>query len=141
MNYKGIPLVVKPWYWNIIPTLRWCGASAHFSKIILRKDVYDDVTSKNPSPFWIALLEHEVRHIERQRAMGKWKFQLLYQLSPRFRIEEELIADKVRFEYLKKHKVPYSLEGRAKMLSSWKYFWAINYEDALRKLKRLYSKV
>src|SRR5687767_10902008 len=102
MLYKGIPLVIKPWYWNIIPTLKWCGASAQFSKIILRKDVYDDVTSKNPSSFWIALLEHEVRHIERQQAIGEWKFQLLYQLSPRFRIEEELLADKARFEYVKK---------------------------------------
>lgn len=139
MNYKGIPLVLKPWYWNVIPTLKWCGASAHYSKIILRKDIYDDITSNNPNPVWVALLEHEAKHIERQRKMGKWKFQFYYQLSPKFRINEELEADKARFQYLKKHNIPYSLEDRAKMLSSWKYFWAIGYKEVRKRLEKIFE--
>jgi hypothetical protein len=140
VKYKGVPLVVKPWYWNILPHLKWCGASAQYSKIILRKDIYDDVTSTNPSPLWVALLEHEVKHIERQKKMGKWKFQFFYQFSPRFRINEELIADKARFEYVKKHKIKYDLEERARMLSSWKYFWAISYTKVKKELEDIYKK-
>ncbi len=139
MTYKGIPLVVKPWYWNVLPNLRWCGASAQYSKIILRKDIYDDVTSKNPSPVWIALLEHEVKHIERQRKMGKWKFQFFYQLSPKFRINEELIADTARFKFIKKHSIKYDLDERAMMLSSWKYFWATSYKEVRKRLEKAYE--
>jgi hypothetical protein len=139
MKYKGVLFIVKPWYWNYIPTLAWTGASAHFDKIILRKDIYEDVTSKNPSPANIALLEHELKHIERQRKVGKWRFWLLYQFSSKFRINEELIADKARFKFIRQNKVEYDLQKRAEMLSSWKYFWGISYVSAKAQLEKLYE--
>lgn len=139
MKYKGIPLEVKPWYWNIIPTLAWCGASAQYSKIILRKDIYRNVLSNRPSPVNIALLEHEAKHIERQQRIGRWKFQLYYQFFPKFRIYEELVADYARFKYLKKHNIKYNLDQRAKMLSSWKYMWGVSYKDVKKELNRLYK--
>ena len=139
MKYKGIPLVEKPWYLDMLPTHKWISAQANYSKIWVKKDILNNLISNNSSPFWISLMEHEVKHIERQHEIGKWKFWLYYKLFPKFRINEELIADKARIEYVKKHNVPYSIEDRARMLSSWKYFWGISYENAKRKLEKIYN--
>ena len=141
MKYKGVPLVPKPWYFDLLPTHRWIGAQANYSSIYVRKDILNNLNSKNPSPFWISLMEHEIMHIKRQKELGKWKFWIRYKLFPKFRIREELIADSARFKYIKKHKVPYSIEDRAKMLSSWKYFGMISYKDVKNELERRYREV
>ncbi len=139
MKYKGVLLVKKPWYLDLLPTHRWISAQANYSSVWVKKHILDDLLSGKPSPFWISLMEHELKHIERQKEIGKWKFWLYYKLSPKFRINEELIADSARFVYVKKNKVPYSIEDRARMLSSWKYFWGISYKNAKKELEKRYQ--
>lgn len=139
MKYKGIQLLEKPWYLDLLPTHRWISAQANYSSIWVKKNILDNLLSENPSPFWISLMEHEIKHIERQKEVGKWKYLLYYNLFPKFRINEELIADSARFKYVKKHKVPYSIEDRARMLSSWKYLGRISYKKAREELERRYK--
>ena len=105
--------------------------------IFLPKDIYDDILSKSPKPQSIAILLHEKTHLERQKGKGIILWITLYMISPKFRLNEELLAFKEQIKYLKKLNLTLDLELRAKRLSSWLYLWCISYKKALLELKKL----
>src|SRR3989339_225300 len=89
--------------------------------IFLPKDIYDDILSKSPKPQSIAILLHEKAHLKRQKEKGIILWITLYIFSPKFRLNEELLAFKEQIKYLKKLNLTLDLELRAKRLSSWLY--------------------
>lgn len=139
LTYKGIEVIKTPWYLRWSPWYRFFRASAMYSKIILREDIFNNLFSKNPDPSNVAMMEHEITHIKRQEKIGIWKFQTKYNLFPKFRLQEELEADKARIKYLKEHNLPNEFDARAKQLSSWGYYWMIKEKDAKKALEKIWK--
>ena len=138
LTFKKFSVIKKPWYWSLSPVHRKCGGAISFGKIVLRKDFFSDYATGNPSPITIGLLIHETEHLKRQKLIGFWRYVIQYNLSPRFRINEEFEADKARIRYLKKNGVEWDLDARARMLSSYQYWWAISYKEAKRILEKMW---
>lgn len=129
---------VKQHLWNIFPFTKYT-ANAIYPNIYVSKDVYENLNSKKPSPRYVAVLEHEQTHIERQRKMGWIKWGLKYALSYDFRFNEELEAIKAAMKYLKEMKSNFDTEKRAKFLSGWLYLWCVSYEKAKEELDRAWK--
>lgn len=95
--------------------------------------------TKNPNPYYIATLEHEKRHLEREKEVGFLKFGFKYLFSPKFRFQEELIADKEAMKFLKKKGLTFNIEKSARYLSSWLYLWPVSEEKAKKELTKLWK--
>ncbi len=110
---------------------------AFLKTVFLRRDIYDDLKSPRPSPKSVGFLIHEQTH---RRRMSNFEF-VIYWFDPKLRFQEELMADKERFKYLKKNKVKFDFEKRAKDLSSIYYLWCTSYENAKAELMRVWREV
>lgn len=139
MKYKRIEVKKKPEFWKFIPWLSSYTAQSFFSKIYVSNEIFESLNSKNPSPRFIATLEHERKHIERQREAGLVQFGVRYLFSPKFRLQEELIAIKESMKYLKKNGLSFDINRGAKFLSSWLYLWMTSYDKAKEKLKKIWK--
>ena len=84
-------LKVKGFLWKLTPMANTT-AQTIYPNIYLPKAWYEDITSPHPKPMYIAVLEHEKLHINRQKELGMLKFGLLYFLNPKFRFDEEFDA-------------------------------------------------
>ena len=126
--------------WKFLPKIiSTKTAQCIYPFIFLPEDIYKDLISPIPKPQSIAIFLHEKFHLERQKRIGILQWSILYIISPKFRLNEELLAFKEQIEYLKKHNLTLDLELRAKRLSSWLYLWCVSYEKALLKLKSFNS--
>ncbi|MFZ5365780.1 MAG: hypothetical protein ACOZBZ_00620 [Patescibacteria group bacterium] len=139
LAYKGVRIKKIPWFLGFLFNPRKRNGMAYGSQIYVSEKVYHDLRTKNPDPFHIAILEHEITHLKGKRQIGKWKYGLKFWLSPKFRLQEELRADRAMMLYLKKRKLSFPIEKRAKKLSSKLYFWMISYPEAKRKLTRIWK--
>lgn len=139
MKYQGFKVKVKPFLWQFLPWFSSYTAQAIYPYIFVSKKVFENLQSKNPNPRFIATLEHEKRHLEREKEVGFLKFGLKYLFSPKFRFQEELIADKEAMKLLKKRGLPFNIEKGAKYLSSWLYLWAVSEEKAKKELTELWE--
>ena len=128
-----------PWWFKFNIFARKAVGLGGRKYVYFNHELLKDLLSDNPSHENIAILLHELKHQERMNEVP-W-FKLKYVLSAKFRIQEELIADEPRFKYLKENGVEMDLVGRAKRLSGPMYRWAISYDDALERLRRLWNKV
>ncbi len=108
----------------------------NYPYIYFNIDIYEDIISTNPDPLNIGMVLHEFEHIKRIEKMGKYKFIFLYSISNKFRLKEEIEADKSRFKYLKDLNININLEERARKLSGIIYFWMISYKKALILLQK-----
>lgn len=131
-----LPLNTKPklGLWKLIPFLANKTAHGIYPNVYLPESIFNDLKSKSPNPYNVALLFHEQEHIKRQKDQGIVSWLLKYILSPKFRFEEEILADIPKIKYLKSKKIEFDLEKRAKQLSSWIYLWPVSYEEAKEKL-------
>ncbi len=131
-----LPPNIKPYpfFWKKIKFLNRIGGDAIYPFIFLRNDIFNDLKSSSPNPLSIALLEHELLHLKRQKEQGPLVFSLKYIFSSRYRIKEELLAYKRQAEILKKYNKEFDKKVIAKNLSSWMYLWAISYNEALKLL-------
>lgn len=125
---------IKSGLWNITPLLSTYTCNAIYPNIYVPKEIYKNLSSKNPKPEYIAILKHEDTHIQRQKSQGWILWGLKYAFSSKFRFEEELIAIKAGMKYLKKHKLTFDTDRRAKFLSSYVYLWCVSYKEAKTKL-------
>jgi len=107
--------------------------------IYFRKDIYENLKSDKPDPVNKGMLLHEFRHIERMEEIGVFKFKMKYIFSLKFRLQEELEADKVRFRYFKDNNVAFDLEGRARRLSGIMYLWMISYPRAIQLINEVWD--
>lgn len=133
MEYKGIKVIKKPWLSHT--------AQAIFPYIFVPEKFYNNLFFENPNPRYIAILEHEKKHLERQKEMGLFNFGLRYLLSPSFRLKEELIAIKESMKYLKEKEFDFDFEKNAKWLSSWLYLWMVPYERVKRELEKVWEEI
>lgn len=141
MKYKGITIKRKPNFWNLLPWLSSYTAQAFFSKIYVSEELYNDLKSKKPKPRSIATLEHERKHIERQKKLGLINFGIRYVFFPKFRLDEELLAIKESMKYLKRRGLDFDIERATGFLSSWLYFWMTSYNEAKRELEKIWEEV
>lgn len=141
MEYKGITVRKKPKIWEFVPWLSSYTAQAIYPYIFVSKEVYNDLNKPRPSHKYIAVLEHEKKHIERQKELGFIKFGIGYLLSPKFRFQEELLAIKEGMKYLKKNKLTFDTDRSARYLSSWLYLWMASYVKAKKELDRLWHEI
>lgn len=140
LTYKDIPVFEKPWFMKL-PIMRKARGAAFSSKIYLREDLFNKFRFNNPDCETLSVLEHEVVHIKRGKEKGIFKTSLLYWLSPRMRIEEEIAAIREEMKVLKSTKQDFDFNKRAKNLSGIPYLWAISYKDAYRKLTKLWQEI
>ncbi len=138
MEYKGIKVIKKPSFLNFIPVFSYT-AQAISPFILVNPEVYESLTSHNPNPRYIAVLEHERKHIERQKELGFIKFGIKYFFSPEFRFQEELLAIKEGMKYLRRNKLNFDTSRSAKFLSSWLYLWMVPYERAKKELDKAWE--
>ncbi|MBI4037348.1 hypothetical protein HY385_02905 [Candidatus Daviesbacteria bacterium] len=136
-----LPSYVKPqpWYFEYLPWLSRQHGTTILQNIYLRRDIFKDLKSPNPSPRNIAVLEHEMTHYKRIKQMGILKFSMKYLLSGKFRFNEELIANKNAFKILKKNTMEQDLDKKAQLLSGWLYLWPVPYKFAKEELKKAWE--
>ena len=118
MEYKGITVKKKPKIWEFIPWLSSYTAQAIYPNIFVSKEVYEDLSRSKPNHKFVAVLEHEKKHIERQKELGFIKFGIGYLFSTKFRFQEEFLAIKEGMKYLKKNKLTFDTDKSARYLSS-----------------------
>lgn len=129
----------KPW---LIDQLPWVGrgtSTALYPYVWLSGKTYDNLTGPHPDPYSVALLLHEQEHIARMKKAGPGRWIFRYLASGSFRFEEEVAAIRPQYGYLKREKLDAHMEFRAKRLSGWLYFWPVSYNQALKRLKRLWE--
>lgn len=137
--YKGVRIKKIPWFLWFLFNPRKRNGMASSSQIYVSQKVYNDLRTKNPDTFCIAILEHEMTHLKRKRQFGKWRYGLKFWLSGKFRLQEELMADKAMMLYLRRKRLSFPIKKRAKKLSSKLYLWMISYPEAKRRLTRMWK--
>lgn len=140
MEYKGIKIIKKPSFCRFIPGFSYT-AQAISPFILVTPEVYDNLALGNPHQMFVAVLEHERKHIEREGNLGFIKFGIKYLFSPEFRFQEELLATKEGMKHWKKNKLSWDTKRSAKFFSSWLYLWMVPYERAKRELDKLWNEV
>lgn len=140
MEYKGIKVIKKPSFLGFIPGFSYT-AQAISPFILVSAEVYGNLISKNPNPRYIAALEHEKKHVEREKELGFINFGIKYLFSPEFRFQEELLATKEGMKYFKQNKLDFDTSRSAKFMSSWLYLWMVPYERAKRELDRAWEEI
>lgn len=136
LKYEGILVKQKPRICNLLPWISSYTAQAIYPNIYVSEEVYEDLTRIRSKAGYVAVLEHEKKHIERQKELGVFKFGIKYLFSPKFRFKEEILAIKASMKYLKKKGLDFEVEKRAKWLSSWLYLWMTSYDDAKKALQK-----
>jgi len=134
MKYKRIP-----WYWKLSPFAYGAYAAASDPYILLSKKLYEEVLSGTPSLDTLGIIEHEKAHLLHQKMMGKWKLIFKYWFSPRFRLQEELYAERARFAFLKSRGGTVDLDHRARRMSGILYGWMVSYNRARILLIRIWD--
>lgn len=135
------PYIKSKKYIDFLPLIGKSTTNSVYPFIFFPDKIYNDLKSSNPNPINIALLTHEEVHRKRQVQMGALRFTIKYLLSPKFRINEELIADREYMKILKKNKLKFDIDKRAKQLSGHTYLWAISFEKAKELLEKITSEI
>ncbi len=130
---------IKPRIWEFLPWFSKYTAQAIYPDIYFSKEAYQKLVSSDP--VYIAALIHEQEHIKRQKREGwiKWGFKYIF--SGKFRFNEELEAIKASMKYLKRKKIGFDIEKKARILSGWLYFWPVGYKTAERELKKVWGEI
>lgn len=141
LKYKGITVKKKPKLWDLIPWLFSYTAQAIYPNIFVSERVWENLSRIRSNAYYVAALEHEKKHIERQKKLGFFNFGVKYLFLPKFRFKEELFAIKASMKYLKEKKLNFDIEGKAKFLSSWLYLWMISYDRAKEELEKAWEDI
>ena len=130
---------VKPRWMEIFPLTGVNTITAIYPNIYIPEKHLAKFTAKDSDPKYKATLLHELEHIKREKQQGMWKFGLRYIFFSKFRLEEELIADKASINYLKKQQIKFDIAVRAKMLSGWNYLWPASIGYVTSRLEQLWA--
>lgn len=130
---------VKSGLWNLTPWLNKFTANAIYPNIYLPKKVYENLCCQTPNLEYIGILIHEEMHIKREKQIGPIKFGLIYLISPKFRFNEELVATKEKYKFLKKHNIDPRIVKSAKALSGWLYLWPVSFAYAKKELEKAWE--
>lgn len=86
---------------------------------------------------YIALVEHEFIHLRRISETGAIKWYLKYLFSPRFRINEEVLAYKKQIQVLRENNQKVDIDKFAEILSSFTYLKMVTKDKAKSLLSEL----
>ncbi len=133
----------KPWFFTFIPKLNTYTANSIYPYIFLPKDIYINLSTDNPNPYYVALLIHEETHYVRQKHIGVFIFTLKYLFDSKFRKKEELLAVKEAIKYLKKQGISFNFNEHERNLSNYLYLYPISkyYKYDKEKLQKVWSEV
>jgi len=140
VEYKGIKVIRKPSFCRFIPGFSYT-AQAISPFVLVTAEIYNNLASENPNPRFVAALEHEKKHIGRQKELGVFNFGIKYLFSLEFRFQEELLATKGGMKHMKETKLSWDIERSAKSFSSWLYLWMVPYERAKRELEKVWEEI
>src|SRR5258708_6771651 len=112
---------------------------AFFGNIYLRDSLWKDYLTGDPSPRTLSILAHERTHIK--RLGNNIKLQVKYWSDPGFRLQEELAAIHEEMKVLKTHNEKFTIDERARDLSSVAYLWCTDYETAKSKLENVWKEI
>lgn len=129
----------QPSFYKFIPWLKRHKAGTIGYVVFIRPDIFEDLKKDNPTPESVSVLLHEQEHLKNAREIGLIKFGLRYLLSGKGRFNEELSANKAAFKYLKDKNVTVDLEKKARILSSWLYWWPVKNDFALKEVKKAWE--
>jgi hypothetical protein len=101
---------------------------AFFRIIFLRREIFDNLKSNNPTIQNLSVLKHEESHLSRAGKLKSLKY-----LFPKYQLEEELLAYKEQFKYLKANHETYNLENVAKHLPG------LDYESAKKLITKTWN--
>lgn len=130
---------MKSGLWDLVPWISNKTAQAIYPNIYLPKFVYENLKSKKPEVWHVALLIHEQEHIKRQKKYGVLKWELKYIFFSKFRYEEEIAADIPKLKYIKENGGDPYTEKRARQLSGWLYFWTVSYPEVKARLENIWN--
>jgi hypothetical protein len=125
--------------WRFLPYFSKLRGLLFFNKIYLRQDIYENLQSSNPDPYFESILIHELEHLKRSREQGWLKYGCNYIFTRKGRLEEELAAVRAQMQFLKSkgQNYPY-IERTAKALSGPYYLWAGEYQDIKKSLEKIW---
>lgn len=106
--------------------------------IFVSPEIYDSFSKGDSDPKILAVLEHERKHLERQKEMGSLKVFWGYLFSPKFRLNEELLAIKESMKIYKANNLTFDIYRKAKILSSWLYLWMTSFAQAKKELEKIW---
>ncbi len=133
MTYRGIRVRSWPNFLvRLIPLLKHLGMAV-YPNIILPPYAWKLFQAGTLTWQVVALLEHEAAHIRRQKEDGFVLHWIRYWLSPSFRLQEELFATRVEWQYrIAAHvaPIPEDVTRRARFWSSYVYGWMISKAQA-----------
>lgn len=139
-TYKGRVVRVIPWWIKLaIYTINAQGV-AFLGRIYLRKDLYSAYKAGNADTRVLAVLAHEVRHVERANEVGKIFFIFKMFFFRSYKFQEEVEADRAAMDVYATQREEFPIERRARFLSSWRYFWCVSYEHAKEVLTQEWKK-
>ena len=119
--YEGITIRKMPWFlWFAFNPKKRC-TMVYNSQIYVSPKIFDFFRDRVQDYLSIALLQHEIVHLERKKQFSQLKRRWEYWSSAKFRLKEELLADEATMRYLKEQKLSFPIEKRAKKLSSALY--------------------
>jgi len=126
----------EPFWWKLFPQ---ANGRTIANTIYLKKEIFKDLQAVEPKTENLAILIHEQTHVSRINKTGLLKYSFLYLFSREFRFSEELEASKKAFIILKKNKLKVDLDRKARVLSSWKYLWSVNYQFGKKELEKAWE--
>jgi hypothetical protein len=134
---------VKPklGFWKLSKLLSEQTAHGIYPNVYLPEKLYNDYINDSPTPGTLSIVSHEKKHIERQAEKGWFTWILMYGLSSKFRLNEELIAIEAEMACLKEHGIEMKIDKKAKSLSGWLYLKCIDFYSAKTILNNLWSSI
>lgn len=134
-----LPRYIKqaPKWWKYFPYLKILKGCLFFKWIYLRNDIYSNLQSDIPDDRNYSVLLHEMKHLERMKFLGMFRFGFQYIFSRKHRLEEELLAIREQIIYLKSKNLEYDIDWSARTLAGWPYLWCTSYENAKKRLEEI----
>jgi len=111
-------------------------AMAIYPYIYLPETIYSKITTGGLNADLELVIEHELKHLERQREVGLFRWLLKYCIDKNFRFEEELVAVKASVELSRKIGVKMDIDKISKILSGPMYLWMTSYSNAYKRLSQ-----
>jgi hypothetical protein len=130
-EFSSYKILIKPNFLRFFGVI-YHSVQAIYPFIIAPKYVTEKASTRDPN--YLSIFEHEVVHLRRAKELGVLRWYLSYLLSPKFRLNEEVVAYKKKFEVLKKYGRKFDIDSHARALSGWVYGKMIGYEDAKKLL-------
>lgn len=138
MSISQYPIRPYLWWFQYVPVISSTGFNTLFTDTIyLSRELYIDAQKTSPNPVTIAIIKHQEVHAH---GASLWKA-VRFVCSSTFRLQEETLAYKAQFNYLKKHHLSWDLGDVARQFTTIRYLWVMSYADAHKFIQEVWDNV